>query len=636
MDAGPELFISYAHEDLECCQEFRRMLAPACERGLISIWSDAAIEAGDRWFETIQQALTRARVGLLLVSDHFLQSQFIHEQELAALLAAGRRGEVSIFWVPVSASLYAHSDLKDLQACWDPERPLDQLPQADRKAAIQKICLEIVDHIAPARPAVSQGRRASLLAQVQERLHDRYAVSTEIGSGKFSIVYDAVRQELQRTVAVKAFVVSELDEWARRSFNECLERAVTLTSPAFIKIFDHFMDEPPEIVVSEYVDGEQLSSVLQRYPNGMPLEQVKSILHDLLTAVAEAHAHGWRRGELCPSDVLIEKSGGRARLSPIDFSNLLREELQIRGDFLVDRESLAYMTPERYWGREASLLTDQYSLGLIAAELLGGPRVPRVVRPCDLETKPQVFAELEEGRGAWATRSKEFARVVLPMLRVDPQKRWPSLAALCDLVERIPTETAEERDRRLATMSYVALQAGSAEGEPRFYHRFYESLLAAAPDVRRHFDGTHMERQYGMLDRAIRALLAFDPETPSLELRALAARHAGFELAWSHYQAFIEVLVRTIQEAGEADTDALAAWRNTLTRGIQQLWQCEQDHRAHCRAAAPAGRPVAPPASDGAAASPTGGGGTPAPACVGQGPANGDGAAADDALRVSG
>ena len=65
--------------------------------------------------------------------------------------------------------------------------------------------------------------------------------------------------------------------------------------------------------------------MLQRYPNGMPLARVKSILLDLTTAIAEAHARGWRRGELCPSDILIEKSG-LARLSPIDFSNLLREE----------------------------------------------------------------------------------------------------------------------------------------------------------------------------------------------------------------------------------------------------------------------------------------------------------------------
>ena len=163
--------------------------------------------------------------------------------------------------MPVSAALYQYSALNDIQVCWDPKQPLDKLSTADQKSAIQKVCLEIIDHIAPARPPVSQGRRASLLSQVQERLRGTYEITSEIGSGKFSIVYQAVRERPQRRmVAVKAFVVSELDEWARRAFVECVDRAFELTSPAFIKIFDHSMDGSPEVVVSEFVVGEQASA----------------------------------------------------------------------------------------------------------------------------------------------------------------------------------------------------------------------------------------------------------------------------------------------------------------------------------------------------------------------------------------
>jgi len=576
-----QVFISYAHQDVQWREEFERMLAPARERGLLDVWSDDAIEAGENWFQNIQRALERARVGLLLVTDHFLQSKFINREELARLLTSAKSGGVSIRWVPVSAALYQFTELNDVQACWDPKQPLDKLAEADRKAAIQKICLEIVEDFGSAPPKVSQSRCEGLRAEVQARLGDKYAITSEIASGKFSVVYQAQREHPKRAVAVKTFVVSELDDWARRAFIEGVERAFELASPAFIKILDHYLEESPEFVVSEFVVGEPLNRVLHSHPNGLPLARVKSILLDLAKAIDEAHGRGWRRGEMCPSDILIEESG-LARISPIDFSNLLREEAQLKGEYLIDRESLAYMTPERYLGREPTLLTDQYSLGLIATELLGGPRIPRVVRPCDLESKRQLFADLEAGKGDWAKRSPEFAGVVCRMLRVDPDDRWPSMNEVRALLREIEvSESPAERDRKTATSSYVRFQASGLEGQRQFYGRFYRNLFAAAPDVEPYFASIDMERQYSMLNRAVHALLEFDPQSPAAKERMaqMAARHARFELTRYHYDVFLGTLLKTIEECGECDPARLTAWRNALTPGVDFLWQCEQEQR---------------------------------------------------------
>jgi serine/threonine protein kinase len=477
--------------------------------------------------------------------------------------------------------LYQFTELNDLQASWDPKQPLDKLSEADRKAAIQKICLELVQDFGSTPSKVSQSRGESLRAAVQERLGNRYTITDEIASGKFSVVYQARREHPKRTVAVKAFVASELDEWARRAFIDGVERAFELASPAFIKILEHYLDESPEFLVSEFVPGEPLNRVLQAHPNGLPLARVKSILLDLSKAIEEANLRGWQRGELCPSDVLIEESG-LARISPLDFSNLLRDEAQLRGEYLVDRESLAYMTPERYFGREPTLLTDQYSLGLIAAELLGGPRIPRVVRPCDLEAKRPLFADLESGESDWAKRSFEFAGVVRRMLRVDPEDRWPSMRKVRDLLRGIEVpETPAERDRKIATSSYVCFQASGIEGQRQFYGRFYGNLFAAAPEVKRYFASIDMERQYTMLNRAVNALLEFDPQSPESQerLAQIAARHARFELTRYHYEVFLGTLLKTIEECGESDPGRLTAWRNALTPGIDFLWQCEEKQR---------------------------------------------------------
>ena len=460
-----QVFISYAHADVQWRDEFERMLAPARARGLIDVWSDEAIVAGENWFQNIQRALTRARVGLLLVSDHFLQSEFVKREEFAQLIEAAKAGRVSVRWVPVSACLYECTELKDIQACCDPKRPLDKLPEADRKAAIQKICLEIIQDFGVKQPTVSPSRRETLFNQVQECLRGKYILKEEIAAGKFSVIYRAEREHPRRVVAVKTIVASELDDCTRRAFIESVERAFELTSSAFIKILDHFLDGSPEVLVSEFVSGEQLTRLLQHHPEGLPLPAVKSILLDLAKGIEEAHVRGWRRGEMCPSDILVEQSG-LARISPTDFGNLLREEALLHGNYVVDHESLAYMTPERYFGREPSLLTDQYSLGLIAVELLGGPCMPKVVRPCDLEGKRELFIELQEGRGKWAKRSRDFAGVVCRMLRIDPQERWASMAVARELLHEIEvSESPEERARKIAISSYVRVQARGVAGE---------------------------------------------------------------------------------------------------------------------------------------------------------------------------
>jgi serine/threonine protein kinase len=393
-------------------------------QGLIQLWSDRSIAAGVSWSRDIDQALAQSSVGLLLVSDHFLKSEFITNVELARILASARKGGIAIRWVPVSASLYDVSPLAGIQACCDPSRPLDGLPPAERKSAIKKICLDIVEEFG-STTKLTGGRREALLAQVRAKLGGRYQIEEEVGRGKFSIFYRARRRNPERVVGVKVFVASELDDWARKAFVDSVERAVELTSPAFVDIIEHFMDEAPECLVTEYIEGEQLSKFLARHPTGAPLSTVKGILLDLARAIEEAHERGWQRGEICPSDVFIERTGA-ARISPVDFSNIRREQALLAGNFLLDRESLAYMSPERFFGQQYTPFTDQYSLGLLAAELLGGTRLPRVLSPSDLESKRTLFAELEAGNGEWARRSPEFSGVVCRML-VSTRGRWPSM-----------------------------------------------------------------------------------------------------------------------------------------------------------------------------------------------------------------
>jgi hemoglobin-like flavoprotein len=572
MPKRTQVFISYAHEDAKWRDEFTIMFDPAVRRGSISLWSDENIAVGKNWSKNIDQALESACAGLLLVTPHFLQSEFITHIELTRLLNIAKTAGVAIHWVPVSPSLYTETPLGAIRASWDPSRALDQLSVAEQHAAVQQICLQIVEDFG-FLPKMTGGRRQSLPKDVQSRLGGKYEIGEEIGTGKFSIVYRAQQKNPSRTVGLKVFVASEFDDWARLTFVEAVERAATLTSPAFIKIIEHSMDERPELLVTEFIQGEPLSKYLLRYPNGAPLWTVRSILLDLARAVEEVHQKGWLRGEICSSDILIEPTAA-ARLSAFDFSTILSEESQMAGNFLVDRESLAYMTPERFFGHQHTELTDQFSLGLIAMELLGGDRVPRVGSPCDLEGKRRLFSDLESGSDRWARRSPEFAGFVSRLLRTEPHERWPSMRDVRHFLRDIEVaESEEEINRKVAKASYLRMQLGGAERA--LFTSFYRNLFTACPDVEERFAAVDMERQYKILNRAIQLLLDFNPARGSEPLRDLATRHMPFGLNRRHYDLFLEVLVKTIEESGVNDTSQIAAWRKTLEPAVDFMWSCQ-------------------------------------------------------------
>jgi serine/threonine protein kinase len=578
------IFISYAHEDANWMEDFKGMFTPALTQGRINLWSDEGIEPGKNWLSNIQKALATAKIGLLLVSKNFLNSKFIHEVELKNLLDSTEKGGVEIRWVPISSCLYDYTPLSKIQACWDPQEPLDRLSDADRMAAIRKICLEIVEKFGAAVPRVSQSRGKNIKDEVQARLSPKYEITGELDSGKFSIVYRAERRQPKQVVAVKALVASELDERARQLFIEGIERAYKLNSPALIKIFDSFMDDSPEFLIAELVEGEKLNHYLRKYPNGLPLTKVKSILLHLTKALAEAHELGFRRGEMYPSDILIQASG-LPKLSSFDFTNLLREDAQMTGNFLVDWESLAYMTPERYWGRPSTVLTDQYSLGIIATELLGGSSgspIPAVVHPCDFEKKRDLFAKLESAEGSWAKRSPEFTGLVCRMLCSHPEERWLSMTELRNaLLDIEPIESTDDRHRIMAKRSYLRFQA--PELQRQLFNRFYKNLFAALPDVEQHFRSIDMERQYTIVNEAVHRLLEFNQDCSEQDkqyLQKLAKRHAAMGLSQRHCELFADTLVKTIGEFRKDDPDELEAWQCALQSAVGFLCKCQQEASA--------------------------------------------------------
>ena len=138
-----QVFISYSHKDRKWRDDLDTHLKPCLRDGSIKSWSDKEITPGSKWFNDIKSALQDTKVAVLLVTPNFIASDFIHEHELGPLLKEAKQGGVRILWVPVRASSYIKTALKDYQAVLEPDKPLANMNGPERDQAWVKICEKI-------------------------------------------------------------------------------------------------------------------------------------------------------------------------------------------------------------------------------------------------------------------------------------------------------------------------------------------------------------------------------------------------------------------------------------------------------------------------------------------------------------
>lgn len=233
-------------------------------------------------------------------------------------------------------------------------------------------------------PAAAPGSRQSRASQTRpgyfaspndgrfvpgEIIGERYRIIALLGKGGMGEVYRADDLTLGQQVALKFLPGSMTrNEDALRRFHNEVRIARKVSHPNVCRVYDVGEVDGRMFLSMEYVDGEDLGSLLRRI-GSLPAGKALEISRKLCAGLAAAHDKGVLHRDLKPANVMLD-SRGQVLLTDFGLAGLAEEITGIE----VRSGTPAYMSPEQLSGKEVTVQSDIYSLGLVIYELFSGKR----------------------------------------------------------------------------------------------------------------------------------------------------------------------------------------------------------------------------------------------------------------------
>lgn len=192
-------------------------------------------------------------------------------------------------------------------------------------------------------------------------LAGRYRILGRIGRGGMGEVYQADDLRLGQQVALK-FLPEEVSNDAGRlsQFHAEVRLARLVSHPNVCRVYDIGEDDGRTFLSMEYIDGEDLASLLRRIGR-LPQDKALELSRQLCAGLAAAHERGVVHRDLKPGNLMIDGEG-RVRLTDFGIAALAAGGGPAAG-------TPGYMAPELLSGAPATLRSDIYALGLVLYEL---------------------------------------------------------------------------------------------------------------------------------------------------------------------------------------------------------------------------------------------------------------------------
>ncbi|MBZ5709095.1 serine/threonine-protein kinase [Nannocystis pusilla] len=372
-----------------------------------------------------------------------------------------------------------------------------------------------------------------------------FSVVRKLGEGAMGVVFEGYDHKLERKVALKLVRKKLLHEAAvRERMTREAQAMARLSNPHVVHVYQVGEHDGGIYVAMEYVEGETLSEWLKSATR--PWQLILRTVCDAGRGLAAAHSAGLVHRDFKPENVLVDASG-RARVldfglvqsegaadeqaeragpgaslehelavtnagaaspqvtqataaatEPLERSNALRWSTRLTqmGNVLG---TPAYMSPEQHFGRPAGPTSDQFSFSITLYEALYG------VRPFNGESWAAIRTQVQDGLVPPPPLESPVPRRLFKVLQrglaLEPEARWPSLAAMIAALEhdpwRAPLRVAAVAGLiGVASVASYAMAKSQAEDEQRCAGEAGQITGVWDPAresaVARAFDATHL------------------------------------------------------------------------------------------------------------------------------------------------
>lgn len=276
----------------------------------------------------------------------------------------------------------------------------------------------------------TQAMHDQLLDRVRRAALGEYEILTELGRGGMATVYLAHDIQLDRKVAIKVMLPSliEGDDMVER-FRLEARTSAQLSHPHIIPIYAVRSAENLVYFVMKFVEGRPLDAIARELRH-LPIAMVQSIISRVGDALGYAHRRGVVHRDIKPANLMIDVEG-QPVVTDFGIAKVADERGLTMTGVMVGTPT--YMSPEQCSAGTITGASDQYSLGVVAYQLLGG-KVPfesdsvvgLLYKHCHEEPGP-VLEQRPDCPPA-------LAAAVMRMLAKEPADRFPSMEAAVEAI----------------------------------------------------------------------------------------------------------------------------------------------------------------------------------------------------------
>ncbi|HXX39596.1 MAG TPA: PASTA domain-containing protein [bacterium] len=200
-------------------------------------------------------------------------------------------------------------------------------------------------------------------------LAGRYEVLGPISEGGMALVYRGRRCEDGRPVAIKVLrgQYAHNAEFVAR-FEREAQAVARLSHPHMVQVYDHGRDGDVHYIVMEFVEGEDLKTLLRRTG---PLDEARAvrIAVQVCDVLEYAHAEGIIHRDIKPQNILIA-SDGNVKVTDFGIARALASTTITETGTVLG--SVQYLSPEQARGFGVGRRSDLYSLGVVLYEMVTG------------------------------------------------------------------------------------------------------------------------------------------------------------------------------------------------------------------------------------------------------------------------